>query len=285
MSAKPVPIAIPEVGESITELQLGSWLKEPGEAVAEGEVLATLESDKVTVELVAPRAGVLVDIARFEGDTVRSGDVVAYVAEPHTPGLPPAPLETAELIRLVAATQGALWEREVDLQFMADRMEGHADGPEGRLWLSWLAAAFGRALLAVPSLRTHLVERLPAQPDQVTVLAAVRRMHHVEPFRLVVPLGEGPDALAERLAAPVGPRQKDPPRVALIVDLEPGPGLLERLTTFRVTVTLERSSVRDARDGLLAGRLRGRLRVHVPLFQPAQQAALFLALTDCIERG
>jgi pyruvate/2-oxoglutarate dehydrogenase complex dihydrolipoamide acyltransferase (E2) component len=284
VSTKPVPVTVPALGDSTTEVVVGNWVKQPGEEVAEGELLAYLESDKVTVELVAPAAGVLTQVAHLEGDTVAVGEVMAYLAEKGAAGLPPPPPETPELVRLVSATQGALWERDVDLQFMSDRMDGSED-PPGRTWLAWLVAAFGRALLAVPPLRPFLVERVPTLPDQLTVLAAVRRMHHVEPFRLTVALGDGPDEVAAKLGTyGAGPRQKPPP-VALIVDLEPGPSLVEGQSTFRVVVTLERPSVRDARDGLAGGRPRGRLRMHVPGIKPVDQAALFEALTDCIERG
>jgi len=53
----PIELKIPEVGESITEVEVGGWLKKPGEPVRKDEVLVTLESEKATVELPAPDSG------------------------------------------------------------------------------------------------------------------------------------------------------------------------------------------------------------------------------------
>ena len=52
-------VKVPTLGESITEATLGQWLKKPGEAVAADEPIASLETDKVAVEVPAPAAGVM----------------------------------------------------------------------------------------------------------------------------------------------------------------------------------------------------------------------------------
>src|SRR5213078_4201273 len=56
-------IRVPTLGESVTEATIGKWFKKPGEAVAVDEPLVELETDKVTIEVPAPAAGVLSDIA------------------------------------------------------------------------------------------------------------------------------------------------------------------------------------------------------------------------------
>ena len=63
-------IRVPTLGESVTEATIGQWFKKPGEAVADGETLVELETDKVTLEVPAPGAGVLAEIIAKEGDTV-----------------------------------------------------------------------------------------------------------------------------------------------------------------------------------------------------------------------
>ncbi len=63
-------IRVPTLGESVTEATVGKWFKQPGEAVAVDEPLVELETDKVTLEVPAPAAGVLSDIAVKKGDTV-----------------------------------------------------------------------------------------------------------------------------------------------------------------------------------------------------------------------
>jgi biotin carboxyl carrier protein len=65
-----VELKIPSVGESITEALIAQWFKSEGDTVEKDEPIAELETDKVTVELPAPVAGVLVSISRQEGETV-----------------------------------------------------------------------------------------------------------------------------------------------------------------------------------------------------------------------
>ena len=60
-------IVVPEMGESIVDARVARWLKKPGDAVAAGEALVELETDKVDVEVSAPSAGVLESIAHPAG--------------------------------------------------------------------------------------------------------------------------------------------------------------------------------------------------------------------------
>ena len=63
-----IEITVPALGESVTEATVGQWFKKPGEAVAVDEPLVELETDKVTLEVPAPAAGVLADIKVPQGD-------------------------------------------------------------------------------------------------------------------------------------------------------------------------------------------------------------------------
>ncbi|WP_294394231.1 2-oxoglutarate dehydrogenase complex dihydrolipoyllysine-residue succinyltransferase [uncultured Sphingomonas sp.] len=74
-------VVVPTLGESITEATLGQWLKQPGEAVKADEPIASLETDKVAVEVNAPTAGVLAEHVAGEGDTVEVGAVIARIQE------------------------------------------------------------------------------------------------------------------------------------------------------------------------------------------------------------
>ena len=74
-----IELKIPEVGESITEAVIARWLKKVGEAVSADEPVVDLETDKVTVQLPAPVAGVLVETRFPEGSTVKVGQVVGTV--------------------------------------------------------------------------------------------------------------------------------------------------------------------------------------------------------------
>lgn len=79
--AMPTEIKVPQLGESITTATLARWLKHEGDAIAADEPLAELETDKVTVEVNAPSAGVLTAIAVAEGDEVEVGAVLATLTE------------------------------------------------------------------------------------------------------------------------------------------------------------------------------------------------------------
>jgi 2-oxoglutarate dehydrogenase E2 component (dihydrolipoamide succinyltransferase) len=74
-------VKVPALGESITEGTLAQWLKKPGDAVAADEPIASLETDKVTVEVPAPVAGVLTETVAKEGETVEVGAVIARIDE------------------------------------------------------------------------------------------------------------------------------------------------------------------------------------------------------------
>jgi 2-oxoglutarate dehydrogenase E2 component (dihydrolipoamide succinyltransferase) len=78
----PVEVRVPALGESVVEATVGAWLKQPGEAVAAGEALVQLETEKVNVDVSAERAGVLGEVQHAEGDTVHPGDVLAILQEP-----------------------------------------------------------------------------------------------------------------------------------------------------------------------------------------------------------
>jgi 2-oxoglutarate dehydrogenase E2 component (dihydrolipoamide succinyltransferase) len=74
-------VQVPALGESITEGTLAQWLKKPGEAVAADEPIASLETDKVSVEVPSPIAGVLTEQLVKEGDTVAVGAPIARIDE------------------------------------------------------------------------------------------------------------------------------------------------------------------------------------------------------------
>src|SRR3954469_20827050 len=98
-----IELKIPEVGESVREVQIGRWLKHEGDAVAQDENVVELETDKASMELPAPAAGVLGQILKREGDMVAVGDVIGYLesdgkatSQPRSPQKEPTALPAKE---------------------------------------------------------------------------------------------------------------------------------------------------------------------------------------------
>ena len=90
-----VNIVVPEMGESIVDARIARWLKREGEAVAAGEALVELETDKVDVEVSAPKSGVLERISHNAGADVKIGEVLGTIAEGAVPAASPAPASAA----------------------------------------------------------------------------------------------------------------------------------------------------------------------------------------------
>ena len=74
-----VAVKIPEVGESISEVAIGEWLKHEGDFVERDEDVVVIETDKATVEVPAPEAGRVVKILKNAGDTASVNEIIAYI--------------------------------------------------------------------------------------------------------------------------------------------------------------------------------------------------------------
>lgn len=131
-----IEIKVPAIGESITEVELGDWKKAKGDAVRKDEPLVVLESEKATVDLPAPEAGVLTTVLKQKGEVAKVGEVLAYL-EQNAPAATPAdakaapaqPQRTAEgtAPRVMPAAQRALAEHGLRAE------EVQATGQGGRL--------------------------------------------------------------------------------------------------------------------------------------------------------
>ncbi len=143
-------VKVPVLGESISEATLGAWLKKPGEAVAADEAIASLETDKVAVEVPAPVAGVMGAHLVAEGATVNVGAVIASIeggtasvaaaavaapvasAPVAAPAAAPAPAPTAEAVPLVDLPLSPAVRRLV-LELGIDPTKIKGSGKDGRL--------------------------------------------------------------------------------------------------------------------------------------------------------
>jgi 2-oxoglutarate dehydrogenase E2 component (dihydrolipoamide succinyltransferase) len=143
-----IELKVPALGESIVEVEVGDWLKQPGEAIRKDEPLVALESDKATVELPAPESGALAAILKRKGDTARIGEVIAVIetsapsaAAALTPSKAAEPAKAGDLKpaaaspsprpasppRVMPAAQRALAERGIGSESVVPT------GPGGRL--------------------------------------------------------------------------------------------------------------------------------------------------------
>ena len=93
-----IEVAVPTLGESVTEATVASWFKAPGDNVKSDEILCELETDKVSVEVPSPSAGVLKKIIAAEGSTVDATAILAVISqaegEGNTPAAQPVPEAT-----------------------------------------------------------------------------------------------------------------------------------------------------------------------------------------------
>jgi len=171
-------VKVPALGESITEATLGAWLKKPGDAVAVDEPVASLETDKVSVDVPSPVAGVFGEALVAEGDTVNVGSVIATIGEGSgaaaapaakapeaAPPAEPAPKggdisdEQAQALRLSPSVRRAVQESGVDPAGLT------GTGKDGRLTKEDVAKAKSSpAPAAAPAATAPTQSSAPASP-------------------------------------------------------------------------------------------------------------------------
>jgi 2-oxoglutarate dehydrogenase E2 component (dihydrolipoamide succinyltransferase) len=89
----PLELKVPAVGESITEVEIGGWLKKQGETVQKDEPVVTLESEKATVELPAPDTGTITQVLKQKGEVAKVGEIIAYLEKDGQAKAPQKPPE------------------------------------------------------------------------------------------------------------------------------------------------------------------------------------------------
>ncbi|HET9831142.1 MAG TPA: biotin/lipoyl-containing protein, partial [Vicinamibacterales bacterium] len=102
-----IELRVPPVGESVTSVEIGKWLKAEGEAVAKDETVAVIDSEKATVEVPAPAAGRLSKIVKHQGESAEIGEVIGEIDERATAS-PPAKTKAATAPAPAAASAPAV---------------------------------------------------------------------------------------------------------------------------------------------------------------------------------
>ena len=188
-------IRVPTLGESVTEATIGKWFKKAGDTVAVDEPLVELETDKVTIEVPAPAAGVLTDVAVKDGDTVAVGALLGAIKE--GPGAPPAkpqakpadaapkpapaqvpqPAPSKPAATPAADTAQAPSVRKIAAETGVDPSSVPGTGKDGRVTKGDMLAAIERAAaqptpVAAPAAAVHV--RAPSPADDAAREERVR---------------------------------------------------------------------------------------------------------------
>ncbi|MCL2179254.1 MAG: 2-oxoglutarate dehydrogenase complex dihydrolipoyllysine-residue succinyltransferase [Proteobacteria bacterium] len=185
----PVELKVPVLGESISEAVVSKWNKKVGDTVAMDETLVSLETDKISIDVVAPSAGTLASIAFPEGSKVKIGDVLGTIAEgTTTDAMPPgAPSPSASLAQrtppITPVAQRMAEATGVDIS----KIQG--SGAQGRILKEDVAKA------GAPSPATQPTSPPTGAPPGPNLL------HHVPPLQREerVPLTPLRKRVAERL--------------------------------------------------------------------------------------
>ncbi len=162
-----VDVMVPALGESVTEATVASWFKKPGDTVAQDEMLCELETDKVSVEVPAPAAGVLSEIIAEEGSTVGAGGKLAVIsgsadaaASPVTPADDAKPAATDRDVEDAPSAKKLMAEKGLS----ADQVTG--TGRDGRIMKEDVQKAAAAAPAAAPAVPTPTAApRAPVPAD------------------------------------------------------------------------------------------------------------------------
>ncbi len=205
-------IKIPSVGESVSEVTIGQWLRNEGDAVKKDEIILALETDKVNVEVPAPEDGVLTGVVKKVGDTATIGEVVGRItagtgkaqaaadkgasaqaaparaeAKPEPKPAVAAQAAAADEPRIMPAAQRALATSGMDAA------QVKATGPGGRMLKEDVQEAQNKAAGAKS-------EPAP-KPAPAPASAKASHSNHDEGLQKVVPMTALRKRVAERLGA------------------------------------------------------------------------------------
>lgn len=173
-------IRVPTLGESVSEATIGKWFKKPGEAVKADEPLVELETDKVTLEVNAPAAGVLGEIVAKEGETVGVNALLGSIADGGAAAAAaPAPKAEAKAATAPAAeTPKAAATKAADSGPAVARLAAEsginasavpASGKDGRVTKGDMLAAIATGGAAAPAAAPTPVQvRAPSAPDDAS---------------------------------------------------------------------------------------------------------------------
>jgi 2-oxoglutarate dehydrogenase E2 component (dihydrolipoamide succinyltransferase) len=175
-------IKVPSVGESITEVDIGQWLKNEGDSVAKDENIVSIESEKATMELSAPTAGVITKIFKQKGQAATVGETIAMLDSNGAPApkkeSQPAAAAPMDAPRVMPAAERLLAENK----FSADQVKG--TGPGGRILKEDVARQAENKVPPQAPPTTPTPPPVPAPPPQTRPTSEGRRDEVIQMTRL-----------------------------------------------------------------------------------------------------
>ena len=182
-------ITVPTLGESVTTATVARWIKQPGESVAADEPLVELETDKVTVEVNAPSAGVLVAISVPEGSEVEVGALLGIIDAAAAPtvagpaanppaGIHPPPRPLGPVARPAAAPAHAplpAAAKIIEEQGLTPAAVGDGTGKGGRITKGDVLAFLARAAQPVAASPAPAPPRVAGEGEERVKMTRLRR--------------------------------------------------------------------------------------------------------------
>ncbi len=161
-------VLVPTLGESVTEATVTTWFKAVGDAVAQDEMLCELETDKVSVEVPAPAAGILSEILAAEGSTVAANAKLAVLAASGSAAAP-APAATTGEPKAKAAASADIEDAPSAKKAMAEAGIGRdavtGTGRDGRVMKGDVAQAVAAAAAPAAAAAVPAAPRAPVAAD------------------------------------------------------------------------------------------------------------------------
>ncbi|MFC7705235.1 2-oxoglutarate dehydrogenase complex dihydrolipoyllysine-residue succinyltransferase [Plastorhodobacter daqingensis] len=164
--AAPVDVMVPTLGESVTEATVSTWFKKVGDPVAQDEMLCELETDKVSVEVPAPSAGILTEIVAPEGSTVQAAGKLAVIAGAAgaAPAKPSAPKVEAAAPKGGKDVEDAPSAKKLMAEHNLSRDGVSGTGRDGRIMKDDVQKALAAAS-AAPAPAASAAPRAPVPAD------------------------------------------------------------------------------------------------------------------------
>ena len=206
-----IELKIPDVGESIREVQIGRWLKKEGDRVEQDEDVVQLETDKASMELPAPAAGVLAKILKKEGELVAVGEVIGHLEKDgKAAGAKAEPAAEKALEKERPKTQAPEPVRKEPVQKEAVEKEPVPPAPVQKEAARKEGREAGQAIHVTPAARRALRDHGLTAADIETDGPTLRRkdvLRHVEEQRAHKPA----EVKAKREKVEEEPREDRPP--------------------------------------------------------------------------